>query len=155
MQLQQFHTNITPCHCLNLVTAPGPTKMIRLKQNTVQNKKNRVKLSLFATMIRLRNTVENLQLFEIFATAPAPLQRYGSATMLRTLYIYILLLSDFFRIRCRGVRTKIVRTKVPFGHVSYSEQFRSEKKTFGDMTFGDWPFGDRAFGDLTVYLKNR
>jgi hypothetical protein len=70
---------------------------------------------------------------------------------LKTRYIYILLRSDLFRIRSRGVRTKIVGTKVPFGHFSYSEQFRLEKKAFGDRQFGDRSFGDRAFGDLTVY----
>jgi hypothetical protein len=52
MQLQQFHTSITHCHCLNLVTA-------------------------------LAN---------------------------------IFLLSDLFRVRSRGVRTKIVWTKVSFGN---------------------------------------
>jgi uncharacterized membrane protein len=92
--------------------------------------------------------VRSTQIFVFHFRIIFPPQHYLE---LKIIYIYILLLSDLFHIRSRGVRTKIVRTKVPFGPFSYSEQFRSEKKAFGDRPFGDRSFGDRAFGDLTVY----
>jgi hypothetical protein len=126
MQLQQFPTSITHCHCMNLVT------MIRLR-NTVQNYHKKFEFNFryvsgSSNRIRIRNNVGNY----------LPVQ-------------VILLLSDVFRILSRGIRTKIVQTKVSFGDFSYLELFCSEKRAFGDSAFGYWSFGDRAFGDLTVY----